>query len=109
MAYRSDRREFVRSAAGSLATATALAAAPGQVDGRARLGFIGVGGHGIALVRQSLRLDYVTVPAICDITERNLDPALDEVERSGRKRPKGTPPTRSPTSTWSRATISTGF
>ena len=89
MPFRTDRREFVRSAASSLATATALAAAPDRSDGRARLGFIGVGGHGIALVRHSLRLDYVTVPAICDITESNLDRALEEVEKSGRKRPDG--------------------
>ena len=89
MPFRPGRRKFVRSAAGSLAGAAALAAAPARSDGRARLGFIGVGGHGIALVRESLRLDYVSIPAICDITERNLDQALDEVERSGRKRPEG--------------------
>ncbi len=89
METRVDRRNFVKSAAGGLATATALVAAPARDSGGVRLGFIGVGGHGISLVRQALRLDYVAVPAICDITERNLDRALDEVEKSGRTRPEG--------------------
>jgi predicted dehydrogenase len=89
MESRIDRRNFVKSAAGGLATATELAAAPARGSGGVRLGFIGVGGHGIHLVRHALRLDYVTVPAICDVTERNLGRALDEVESSGRDRPEG--------------------
>ena len=89
MESRVDRRNFVGSAAGGLATAAALAAAPVRDGGKVRLGFIGVGGHGIDLVRHAIRLEYVAVPAICDITERNLDLALDEVEKSGRERPKG--------------------
>ena len=89
MGSRIDRRDFVRSAAAGMSAAGALAAAPVRDTGRSRLGFVGVGGHGIDLVRHAIRLDYVAVPAICDITERNLDRALDAVERSGRPRPEG--------------------
>ena len=84
-----NRRSFVKSAVGGLASSTALTAAPAQHNEKVRLGFIGGGGHGIDLVRHAIRLDYVDVPAICDITERNLDRALDEVEKSGRERPEG--------------------
>lgn len=89
MGSRMDRRRFLRSAGGTLAGAAPLAAAGGGPGAKARLGFIGVGGHGIALVRHAIRIATVAVPAICDITERNLDRALDEVERSGRPRPEG--------------------
>ena len=89
MGPRIDRRSFLQSAGGALAGASPLAAAGGQPRSEARIGFIGVGGHGISLVRHAIRIADVAVPAICDITERNLDRALDEVERSGRPRPEG--------------------
>jgi len=82
-----NRRRFVRTAAGGLVSAAALAGAPAK--DKVRLGFIGVGGHGTSHVHHVLRFDHVEVPAICDITERNLDRALDAVEKSGRKRPEG--------------------
>ena len=82
-----NRRRFVRTAAGAFVSASVLPGA--AANDKVRLGFIGVGGHGTSHVHHVLRFDHVEVPAICDITERNLDRALDAVEKSGRKRPEG--------------------
>ncbi len=87
-----DRRNFFRT---SSAAALALAAAgmPGigqaqQGEKPLKLGFIGVGGRGTVLLRLAMHLDWVEVPAICDISERNLGRAVRLVERRGRPRPE---------------------
>src|SRR5947199_1121496 len=53
------------------------------------MGFIGVGARGTVLLREVLRHADVEVPAICDIDERNLNRALELVEKAQGKRPEG--------------------
>ena len=85
-----DRRTFMKNGtAAGIALAMAPAILRGQDDRRVKLGFIGVGGRGLGLLRNCLRLSEVDVPAVCDVMEPNLQKAQDAVEQSGRKRPAG--------------------
>jgi len=74
------RREFL--AAG---TAAAWGAAPRP----ARVGSIGVGGRGTGLLRNLLRMDDVSIQAVCDINPQNLARAQALVEKTGRPKPEG--------------------
>lgn len=56
---------------------------------KVRLGFIGVGGNGKNLLKHSLKIEYVEIPAICDLKEENLHTAQSLVEESGRRKPEG--------------------
>lgn len=64
-------------------------AAFAQSPRRTRIGFIGVGSRGFGLLRTTLALGNVDVPAICDINEAHLKRAQDSVEKAGQKRPEG--------------------
>lgn len=54
-----------------------------------RVGFIGVGSRGSGLLRTTLRMGDVEVPAVCDINEAHLSRAQEFVEKAGKKRPEG--------------------
>src|SRR5688572_9198167 len=54
-----------------------------------RMGFIGVGARGTALLRRILLHDEVQIPAVCDIDPKHLARALDLVENARGKRPEG--------------------
>lgn len=56
---------------------------------KVRIGFIGVGSRGTSLLRTTLALGNVEVPAICDINEAHLKRAQEVVEKTGAKRPEG--------------------
>ena len=85
-----NRRSFVKkSAAVSLTAAVAPNILFGKDDRKVRLGFIGVGGNGTNLLKHALNLKEVEIPAICDITKKNLQRAQSLVEKTGRKRPEG--------------------
>ncbi|MCZ2075037.1 MAG: Gfo/Idh/MocA family oxidoreductase [Bryobacterales bacterium] len=71
------RREF-------LASGLSVAAAERPV----RLGFVGVGGRGTGLLRVSLALGSVEVPAVCDIDPAALDRAQGIVEKTRGRRPE---------------------
>ena len=73
------RREFMKAAAG-------LAVAAQKV---VRIGMVGVGSRGTALLRNFLDLPGVRIPAICDINEANLKRGQGIVEKTGQKRPEG--------------------
>ena len=63
-----NRRAFLASAAVATATASRLSAADGD---RLRVGCIGVGGRGTALLRNFLEAKLGDVVAVCDIKEEN--------------------------------------
>jgi predicted dehydrogenase len=71
------RREF-------LAAGAAMAAPQAPV----RIGIVGTGGRGVSLLRILLRMDRVSVPALCDIDRQNLERAAALVEKSGRPAPE---------------------
>jgi predicted dehydrogenase len=78
------RREFL-TLTGAAAVTRPLAGAEKPV----RIGFVGVGQRGAALVRILLDLPGVEIPALCDIDEEHLSRAQAMVEKTGRKRPEG--------------------
>ncbi|MBK9166620.1 MAG: Gfo/Idh/MocA family oxidoreductase [Bryobacterales bacterium] len=87
MSRKWNRRQFL---AGSTAVAGVAADAQAQPPGRPiRVGFIGVGGRGTSLLRVTLTMPGIEVPAVCDINEANLSRAQSLVEQSGRPRPEG--------------------
>ena len=95
MTTRISRRGVLKAAAATVASVAAVALAPhvrGN-DGAAgtkplRIGFIGVGERGTALLRQLLSQHAdVTVPAVCDIDANRLNRALDIVGKSRDGRP----------------------
>ena len=84
-----NRRRFVKAGAGAaLAVSGAL---PGfaQEGRKIRIGYIGVGGQGTNLLRSSLSMKDIEVPAVCDINPDHLKRAQQLVEKSGRDRPAG--------------------
>jgi predicted dehydrogenase len=85
-----SRRDVLKSAAG--AAAGLAIASWSRADEPAtpiRLGFIGVGERGTTLLREVLRHEDVEIPAVCDIDEKNLNRALDIIEKARGKRPEG--------------------
>lgn len=54
-----------------------------------RIGFVGVGSRGFALVRGLLKLEGIEIPAVCDINTDNLERARQFIEDAGHKKPDG--------------------
>ncbi len=54
-----------------------------------RVGVIGTGNRGRSLLGNILAMEGIEVPALCDIKTKNLDQALEMVEKSGRPKPEG--------------------
>ena len=87
MSNQIGRRDFIKAGtAGAVAIASAVPLR-GQDDRKVRLGFIGVGGQGTNLLRTSLNMKDVEVPAVCDIDREHLARAERLVTESGRKSP----------------------
>ncbi len=87
-----NRRQFGKTAA-VVATAAPLvhascARAETEKDKPVRIGFVGVGGRGAGMMRYSLGIKGVQVPAVCDVHAGRADAAASAVERTGRKRPE---------------------
>ncbi len=90
----SDRRNFLKT---TTAAGMGLALAPGTIlranfskkKTGVSVGFIGVGGHGHHLIEHVLKLNHVTVTAICDIKEENLARGQKMVEEATGNRPAG--------------------
>src|SRR5215207_3376433 len=86
------RRDVMKFAVGAGLTlamsraGTALAQA-GEAK-KVRIGFIGVGDRGTGLLRITLRLPNVEVPAVCDIVPASAKRAQDLVEKALGKRPE---------------------
>ncbi len=86
-----NRRDFVKN--GSLAMAPLMFGSTINVfakkDKKVRLGFVGVGARGTDLLKVALSIDYIEVPAVCDIIEDRVKRAQKMVKDSGRKTPAG--------------------
>src|SRR5690606_31777185 len=54
-----------------------------------RLGFVGVGGRGISILKIALAIKGVEVVAICDIIEERVARAQRMVKEAGQPEPKG--------------------
>jgi len=85
-----SRRDFLKLglAAGAAASMGRLALGQ-QGSERIRCGFIGVGGRGTGLLRETVELGEVQVTAICDINPEHLARALGIVEEAQGAKPDG--------------------
>ena len=86
MLRRMRRREFLKSAS----AAVAFGALAPRVNAQAkelRCAFIGVGGRGISLLRETLKLPGIRIVAICDINEQNRNRAVAIVQEAQKHRP----------------------
>ena len=79
-----SRRTFLASAAVATAAASRLSAAE---DARLRVGFIGVGNRGTALLRNFLEAKRGDVVAVCDIKDEHAKRAATLVTGAGQKEP----------------------
>ncbi|MEN8230352.1 MAG: Gfo/Idh/MocA family oxidoreductase [Bacteroidota bacterium] len=82
------RRKFIKttalsSGAVTLGTINSFGAAKRK---KIRIGFIGVGNRGRSLLNQILNIDWVEVPAICDIDTIALAAAQDIIKKQGRQK-----------------------
>ena len=86
-----SRRELLKAGiAGAALVASSRWETFGQENVKTiRLGSIGVGGRGTGLLGVALSMKGVEVPAICDISEGNLNRALDLVDKARGKKPEG--------------------
>lgn len=80
---RTDRRTFLASAA-LTASAARISAADGE---RLKVGFIGVGNRGTALLRNFLDAKLGDVVAVCDIKPENAKRAATLITGAGQKEP----------------------
>lgn len=94
MATNINRREFLKANAaaglGLALAATGISTAESGDDVKdVRLGIVGTGNRGQALLRTILKMDAVKVPALCDINIEKLAQAQDMVVKAGQDRPEG--------------------
>lgn len=83
-----NRRDLLLSAA-ALGAPLLNAQPKPPITGRPlRVGFIGTGARGTALLRTTLQFPDVVVPAICDINETAAARAAALIERAGQARPQ---------------------
>ena len=81
-----SRRAFL--AAGGAAIAGSLARRAGAQDTRTvRCGFVGVGNRGSSLLRSTLQVEGVEVPAICDLDGAARSKASEAVQKAGQRKP----------------------
>lgn len=78
-----ERREFIKSAVMGAAAAMQVVAQ----DRPLRVGFIGTGNRGGALLGPVLRIPWAQVTALCDVDEAMLAKAQDRVQSAGQPRP----------------------
>ncbi|MGJ5814411.1 Gfo/Idh/MocA family protein [Paludibaculum fermentans] len=78
-----ERREFIKSAVIGAAAAMQGAAQ----DRPLRVGFLGTGNRGGALLGPVLRIPWVQVTALCDVDEAALAKGVDRVQSAGQPKP----------------------
>ena len=91
MAKSLTRRQFTTGAAAIAATGPFVRAAAdssGANPKPVRVGFVGVGGRGSGMLRRSLGIKGVHVPAVCDVNAGRATNAANMVERAAQKRPE---------------------
>jgi len=83
-----ERRKFIKSAAlgsGAIAVGSTLSFAANN-QRKIKVGFIGVGGRGRGLLNTMLSIDWVEVPAICDINPGALATTQEIIKKHGGKK-----------------------
>lgn len=83
-----ERRKFIKSAAlgtGAITLAQTYSFAS-DITKKVKIGFIGVGGRGQGLLNEILTLDWIEVPAICDINPIALTASQEILKKHGREK-----------------------
>ena len=83
------RRDVLRLGLGAVAAAAFGGRVLGQESREIRCGFIGVGGRGTALLRETLKISNISVAAVCDINVDHLNRALGMVQEARGTKPDG--------------------
>lgn len=87
------RRDFIKTSTGAglyLATgAYGNLIAGCSSEKPVRIGFVGVGGRGMGMLKVALSIEGVEIPAVCDIVEEKVTRAQRLVEEAGQPKPKG--------------------
>jgi predicted dehydrogenase len=81
------RRKYIKTAAlgtGAITLGPRYSFASNKKE-KVKIGFIGVGGRGRSLLNELLALNWVEVPAICDINPEALVSAQEIIKKHGRK------------------------
>lgn len=88
-----SRRKFVKASLGAGLYAAAagygLSASGCESQQPVRLGFVGVGGRGMGMLKVALSLEGVQITAVCDIIEEKVSRAQRLVEQAGQPKPVG--------------------
>lgn len=88
-----NRRGFIKSTAGAglfvAASGFKNMVSPTFPGRPVRIGFVGVGSRGMAMLKNALVLEGVEIPAVCDIVPERVEQAQSLVEKAGQARPKG--------------------
>jgi predicted dehydrogenase len=88
-----NRRKFIKTSAeaGLFLAATGYGiSAPGCTSQNpVRIGFVGVGGRGMGILKVALSLEGVRITAVCDIIQERVERAQRLVEAAGQPKPKG--------------------
>ena len=83
-----ERRKFIKSSAlgAGAITLGATSALAATRKNKVRIGFIGLGERGRVLLNEILSLDWIEVPAICDINPGALVSTQEIIQKHGRKK-----------------------
>ncbi len=85
MSERMGRREFLKAA--SAAVALGAFSSSNAQPRELRCAFIGVGGRGTYLLRETLKLPNIRIVAVCDINDQNRERAIAIVQEAQKHRP----------------------
>ncbi len=85
MSERMGRREFLKAA--SAAVALGAFSSSNAQPRELRCAFIGVGGRGTYLLRETLKLPNIRIVAVCDINDQNRERAIAIVQEAQKYRP----------------------
>ncbi|MFP4499395.1 MAG: Gfo/Idh/MocA family protein [Candidatus Hydrogenedentota bacterium] len=88
MSHSVNRRQFLGAAAGTAAFGVLGAGKANAQPDSVRVGIIGTGNRGTALLRILLKMDGVQVPAICDIDTKVVERAVGLISEAGQPAPK---------------------
>lgn len=82
------RRGFMAATAAAAMGAAMAAESPSAAEGVVRVGIVGVGNRGTALLNTLLQLEGVAIPAVCDVVAERAAAAQAAVEAKGGARPQ---------------------
>ena len=87
-----DRRDFLKTTGKAMTVGTAALALGGRILGandRVRVAICGVRGRGNDHIRGFSRVPGAEIAALCDVDENILNGRLEEIQKTGRPKPKG--------------------